>query len=74
MLVVGVVAASCYCCPLSPLPSIKTVSPLPPPLAMVALLALKHGYMMLNDHFKLIQGHLDVYLKWANLVFIIVHE
>ena len=32
---------------------------------IVVIFGTKHGYMMLDDHFKSIQGDLDVCMKWA---------
>jgi len=32
---------------------------------VVVIFGMKHEYMMLNYHFKSIQGDLDAQLKWA---------
>jgi len=32
---------------------------------IVVIFAMNHGYKMLNDHFKIIWGVINVYLNWA---------
>ena len=32
---------------------------------IVVIFGISHGYMMLNDHFKLIQDDLEMYMSWA---------
>jgi len=36
-----------------------------PVYIIVTIFRIKHGYITLDDHFKLIQDDLDVYMKWA---------
>ena len=29
------------------------------------IFGINHGFMVLDDHFKLVQGDLDVYMLWS---------